>query len=160
MLTLPTRNCAFKGTNLSLVQRGISPNSNLEKLAREASQLVSEKEKQDWKSNNCWFDKKRKAWFRPNRTPVLWLYNFHSRLLWMHETLGPLQNDSMHGSLLVWRLNKAGESTCLIFPTCPKDNQGSFFPLPPNILNYTTDYSRFANGVHTASPASWIEIMF
>ena len=40
------------------MQRGISPNDNLEKLAGEAQQLVSKKEK-DWKFNS-WFDKKRK----------------------------------------------------------------------------------------------------
>lgn len=53
-----------------MVQWVISPN-NLEKLAREAQQLASEKEKQDWKSNNCWFDKKTKLWFRSNNKPVL-----------------------------------------------------------------------------------------
>ena len=36
-----------------MVERDISPNDNLEKLAREAQQLASEKEKQDWKLNNC-----------------------------------------------------------------------------------------------------------
>ena len=48
---------AFKGSvsNQSsvTVQRDISSNDNLEKLAIEAQQLASEKEKQDWKFNNC-----------------------------------------------------------------------------------------------------------
>ena len=43
-----------------MVHRDISPNYNLRKLAREAQHLDSEKGKQDWKFNNCWFDKKRK----------------------------------------------------------------------------------------------------
>ena len=54
-----------------MVERDISPNDNLEKLAREAQQLASEKEKQDWKLNNCWLDKKRKLWFGPNNNQVL-----------------------------------------------------------------------------------------
>lgn len=45
-----------------IVQRDISSNDNLEKLAKEAQQLALEKEKQDWKFN-CWFDKKRKLRF-------------------------------------------------------------------------------------------------
>ena len=53
-----------------MVQREISPNNNLEKLPREVQQLASEKEKQDWKFNNCWFDRKRKLWLGPNN-PVL-----------------------------------------------------------------------------------------
>ena len=41
------------------------------KLAREAQQQASEKEKQDWRLNNCWFDKKRKLLFGPNNIPLL-----------------------------------------------------------------------------------------
>jgi len=56
------RNAALKGIKSSqtsvMIQRGISPNDNLEKLAGEAQQLVSKKKK-DWKFNS-WFDKKRK----------------------------------------------------------------------------------------------------
>ena len=33
--------------------------------------MASEKEKQDWKFNNCWFDKKRKFLFGRNNEPVL-----------------------------------------------------------------------------------------
>ena len=54
-----------------MAQRDISPNDDLGKLAREAKQLDPEKEKQEWKFNNCWFDKKRKLWFGPNNNPVL-----------------------------------------------------------------------------------------
>ena len=72
---ISTRNAALKGNNSSqtsfLVQRDISPNDNLEKLAREAQQLALEKEKQDLKFNNCWFDKKTKLWFGPDNDPVL-----------------------------------------------------------------------------------------
>ena len=46
-------------------------NDNLEKLAIEAQNLASEKEKQDWKFNYCWFDKKRRLWFEPNNNAVL-----------------------------------------------------------------------------------------
>ena len=52
-----------------MVQRDISLNDNLEKLAKEAQQLALEKEKQDWKFN-CWFDKKRKLRFEP-KDPLL-----------------------------------------------------------------------------------------
>ena len=72
---ISARNASLKEPNNSqtsvIVQRDTSPNDNLEKLAREAQQLVSEKEKQDWKFNNCWLDKKRKLWFGPNNNPVL-----------------------------------------------------------------------------------------
>lgn len=42
-----------------MVQRDVSPNDNLEKMARETQELAPEKEKQDWKSSNCCSDKKR-----------------------------------------------------------------------------------------------------
>ena len=54
-----------------MVKRVIPQNDNLEKLARDAQKLASKKEKQNWKFNNCWFDKKRKLWFRPNNNQVL-----------------------------------------------------------------------------------------
>lgn len=47
-----------------MVQKHIFPNDNLGKLAREAQQLASEKEKQDWKSNQ------RKLWFKTNSNPI------------------------------------------------------------------------------------------
>lgn len=64
------RNVVFKVTNSSqtsgMAQRDISSNENLEKLAIEAQKLASKNEKQIWNSNNYWFDKNRKLWFRPN----------------------------------------------------------------------------------------------
>lgn len=51
-----------------MVQKGYFPK---EKLAREVQQLTSERGKQEWKFNNCWVDKKRKPWSRPNNSPVL-----------------------------------------------------------------------------------------
>ena len=57
-----------------MVQRDTSSNDNIEKLAREVQQLISEKEKKkDWKFNNCWFDEKKKKtiWFGPSDDPVI-----------------------------------------------------------------------------------------
>ena len=54
-----------------MVQRDISLNDNLEKLAKEAQQLALEKEKQDWKLN-CWFDKMRKLRFEPKGSTPNW----------------------------------------------------------------------------------------
>ena len=57
-----TRNAALKEINSSqnsvMVQSDISPDHNLEKLVKKAQLLASEKENQDWKFNNCWFDKR------------------------------------------------------------------------------------------------------
>lgn len=54
------RNAALNGASSSqnsvTVQKVISPNDNSEKLATQAKQLASKREKQDWKFNNCWFD--------------------------------------------------------------------------------------------------------
>ena len=44
-----------------MVQSFISLNDNFRKLVREAQQLTSEEEKQDWKFNNYWFDKKKSS---------------------------------------------------------------------------------------------------
>ena len=71
---ISTKNAAFKGTSGQTsvtFQREISPNDNLEKLARDAQILVPEMEKQYWKSNNCCFDKRKELWFGPNKNPVL-----------------------------------------------------------------------------------------
>lgn len=55
-----------------MVQRDASSNDNIEKLAKEAQQLISEKEKKNhWKFNSCWFNEKRKFWFGPNDDPVI-----------------------------------------------------------------------------------------
>ena len=43
---------AYSSQNFFIVQRNIDPNDNL-KLGRETQQLASQKEKQDWKLNNC-----------------------------------------------------------------------------------------------------------
>lgn len=72
-----------------LIQRGISPTDNLEKLAREAQQLTLEKETQDLKSNNCLFNKKRKLWFEPNNNRLL-LEALKSPLLTTVHALKPL----------------------------------------------------------------------
>ena len=59
----PSMNADLKGTKHSqtsvMVQRDISPNNNLEKLAKETQELASEKEKPDYKFSNCWFDKEK-----------------------------------------------------------------------------------------------------
>lgn len=56
-----TKNAALKTKNLTsvMVQRDVASNDNLEKLTRDTQQLAPEREKQYWKSTNCWFDKKR-----------------------------------------------------------------------------------------------------
>lgn len=56
-----------------MVQRDASSNDNVEKLAKEAQQLISEKEKKKnhWKFSSCWFNEKRKFWFGPNDDPVI-----------------------------------------------------------------------------------------
>ena len=54
-----------------MVQRDVPPNDNLEKLTRDAQDLAPEKEKQYWKPNNWWFDKKRELCLGPNTNPVL-----------------------------------------------------------------------------------------
>ena len=57
-----SRNSTLKVTVISQIfhtPRVYFPNDNLEKLAREARQLASEKEKQDWKINHVCFDKKK-----------------------------------------------------------------------------------------------------
>ena len=75
LLTFPQRIMPLKrstGPQTSvMVQRDISPNDILEKLAKEAQELASEKEKQVWKFNNCWFNVKRKLRFGPTNSPVL-----------------------------------------------------------------------------------------
>lgn len=57
-----------------MVQTDASSNDNMEKLAKEAQQLISEKEKKKkkhWKFSNCCFDEKRKFWFEPSDDPVI-----------------------------------------------------------------------------------------
>lgn len=54
-----------------MLQRDVFPNVNLKKLTSNAQQLALEKEKQYWKSNNCWFDKKSELWFGPNNNLAL-----------------------------------------------------------------------------------------
>ena len=54
-----------------MLQKDVPPNDNLDKLTRDTQQLATEKEKQYWKSNYCWFDKKKELWFGPNDDPVL-----------------------------------------------------------------------------------------
>ena len=61
LANISARNATFKGINSSqtsvMVQRAISPNNNLETLAKEAQRLASEKENQDWEFSNYWYDR-------------------------------------------------------------------------------------------------------
>ena len=47
-----------------MVQRDVLLNDNFEKLTKDIQQWAPEKEN-NWKSNNSWFDKKRKLWPGP-----------------------------------------------------------------------------------------------
>ena len=54
LVNISTKNAAFKGKNDSEICH--SPKGYLSKLSfrdKEAQQLASEKEKEDWKFNNC-----------------------------------------------------------------------------------------------------------
>ena len=91
-------NVSFKETSNSqtsvIVQKDISPNDNSETLAREAQQWASEKEKHDWRFNNCWFDKKRKLLFGPNNNRVL-PETLQSLLITIVHTLSHWSTDKM-----------------------------------------------------------------
>ena len=107
-----------------MIQRGISPNDNLEKLAGEAQQLVSKKEK-DWKFNS-WFDKKRKLWFRSNNNSVLLeipkfilLTIVHALDRWSTDKIPSFMNQYWWGN--IYKVAKSAYLTC---PTNPKDNPG------------------------------------
>ena len=107
-----------------MMQRGISPNDNLEKLAGEAQQLVSKKEK-DWKFNS-WFDKKRKLWFRSNNNSVLLeipkfilLTIVHALDHWSTDKIPSFMNQYWWGN--IYKVAKSAYLTC---PTNPKDNPG------------------------------------
>lgn len=71
---ISTKKAALQGTNNQtsvIVQRDVSPNEDLEKLARGAQQLASGKEIQNWRSNNSWFYRKRELQFVSNNNLVL-----------------------------------------------------------------------------------------
>lgn len=54
-----------------IVQENVSPNNNLEKLARKKQQLASEKDKKKIGNSNVGLAKKKRFWFRANNNPVL-----------------------------------------------------------------------------------------
>lgn len=59
---ISAKNATYKGTKDQtsvVVQRNAPQDDDLEKLTRNAQQLISEKEKQYWKSSNCWFNLKK-----------------------------------------------------------------------------------------------------
>lgn len=137
------------------VQRGISPIDHLEKLARQAQQLVSGKGKHNWKSNNCWFCKKKNLWFGPNNNPVLpetqkcvLLTTGHALPHWSTDKMKSLMN-KYQGSI-----NKAMESAYLSCPTIQSTAQESPCTLPLDIPNSLMSHWRFAR--HTSFPVSWI----
>lgn len=107
-----------------MVQAGISPNDNLEKLDREIWKLGSGKGKQNRKVNNCWFNKKRKLWFGSNNNPVLpetlkfpvlttvWALNH-----WSTDRMIAFLNQYWRGNI-----NRAAKSSYLPYLTYPKYN--------------------------------------
>ena len=151
-----TRNAALNGTNSHqisvMAQRDISLNDHLEKLAREAQQLASEREKQGWKFNNCWFDKKRKLYFRPNNNPVLLetlkfspLTTVHALNHWSTDKMIAFMNQYWWGNS-----KKAAKSTYLTCPIYPKHNPGKLvcnsgqFKLPNGPLEvWQMDFIQF-----------------
>ena len=107
-----------------MIQRSFSPNDNLEKLAGEAQELVSEKKK-DWELNSL-FDKKRKLWFRSNNNSVLLeipkfilLTTVHALVRWSTDKILAFMNQYWWGNIY-----KVAESAYLTCPTNPKDNPG------------------------------------
>ena len=109
-----------------MAQRDISPNDDLGKLAREAQQLAAEKEKQGWKFNHFWFDKKRKLWFGPNNNPVLQRTlkfplptTVHALNYWCTDKMIAFINQYEWGNIK--KATKSDYRTC---PTCPKYNPG------------------------------------
>ena len=136
---ISARNIAFKRINSSqisvMVQRDISPNDNFLtfKLAREAQRLASEKEKQDGKFKNYWFDKKRKLWFRLTNNPVLLKYplftTVHTLNHWSTNKMTAVMNQHRWGNT-----KKATKSIYLTCPTCLKYNPRSEKWISYNLL--------------------------
>lgn len=127
LLTFLLRMLPFKSISSSqtsvMVQRDDSPVENLEKLARESQELVSKKVKQDWQSNNCWFNRKRKLWFKSNNNPVLpgtlkrlLLTTLHALNDWSADKTIAFMNKYW------WRdINKATKSAHLKCQTQPRE---------------------------------------
>ena len=116
------RNAAFKRTTSIqtsvMIQRDISPNDNLEKLAREAQKLASEKKKQNWKFNNCCFDKKRKLRFGPNNNPVL-PDTVKFLLFTTIHSLNHLSTDKMTAFMNQYWWGNIRKATKSAYLTCP-----------------------------------------
>lgn len=100
--------------------------------------IVPEREKSNWKFNNCWLNK-RVLWFGPNNNqalpeilkfPVLTI--IHALNHWSTDKLIELINQYLWG-----KVNKATKSGYLTCPTYPKYNPGKPF---------------HTNGFHTTSP--------
>ena len=133
---ISARHAVLKGTNSSqtsvMIKRDISTNDNLEKLAREAQKLASEKETQDWKFNNCWFDKKRKCWFGPNNNPVLretlklpLLSTVHALNHWSTDKMIAFMNQYWRGNI-----NKTTKMPTSLVPLVLNITHRSLFVLP------------------------------
>ena len=107
--------------------KGIFPQMiTLKNCLQKIKKLVSEKEKQDWKFNNCWFNKKRKLWFGPNNNSMP-LETLKFQLLtivcafnhWSTDKLIEFMNQYQ------WEnINKIVKSACLICLAYPTYNPG------------------------------------
>ena len=144
-----------------LSQRVFLPNNNLEKLTRDTQQLAPEKEKQYWKSNNYWIDKKSKLWFGPNNN------------LTLPEILKfPLLTSTCIKPLVCWQVivfmnqywwgntKKAVKSVYLAYLICPKYNPGKpVHTTPPlGILNCPMDHLTFGKWISCSSSPRLMDI--
>ena len=102
------------------------------------------KRKQDWKFNNCWFDKKRRLWFGPNNYPVP-PETLKFPLLTTVHALNHLSTDIMISLMnRYWwgNINKATKSAYTSLSHLLKykwEVLGSLFVMLLDILNCLTD---------------------
>ena len=72
---ISARDVSFKETSNSqtsfIVQRDILPKITQKNWLQRPNKWPQKKKKQDWRFNNCWFDKKRELLFGANNNPVL-----------------------------------------------------------------------------------------
>ena len=104
--------------------------------------MISEKEKQDLKFNNCWFDTKKKLWFWPNNNLKLLgtlkfslLTTVHALNHWFTDKTIDFMNHYWWGNI-----NKIAKSAYLTCPVVWSAAWGSLFVLFPGILNCLMDH--------------------
>lgn len=134
-----------------MVHKTTSPGDDLGELTKDIQQLAPKKEKQNWRSKRCWCHQEKKLWF--------WLLVLPENLKFpLITTVHELNHWSTNKMIMImnphwWKTSARHKNVfILLVPSVLNLTEGNSSILPPNILVYPMNHSRFGKWISYNCP--------